>query len=308
MAAPDRSSPRRRLRGIATTALGSSYGLSKRVAQSRMSSSGGRRVVVLSMGKTGSTAIARAAAEATGTRVLQVFRLDRSRLAAAEARYRRLDRETRRLGHASSPSAFPGALHLWESDFLLRHPPTEEAPWDVITTVREPVAQAVSAFFHAALRLGELGDNSDSDADLERLARSMIDQLWLRRPTRWFEREFAPALGIDVYEHPFDPAGGYAIIETPALRVLLLRQESFSAAPHALREFLSLHEPVPVPARNEGSRKEYASAYGEFLEGASFPEAVLNTIYATPYARHFYSESEIVQMKLRWAGPRISSD
>ena len=44
----------------------------------------------------------------------------------------------------------PGALHLWESEYLLRHPPTPAAPWTVITTVREPIAQAVSAFFHGA--------------------------------------------------------------------------------------------------------------------------------------------------------------
>src|SRR4029077_1724323 len=107
-------------------------------------------------GKTGSTALARAISDALGARVFQVFRLNADELRAAERRYR--DGHPR--GRPSSPAPFPGALHLWESEYLLRRPPTPEAPWTVVTTVREPVAQAVSAFFHARGQRGALDDDT----------------------------------------------------------------------------------------------------------------------------------------------------
>ena len=139
------------------------------------------------------------------TRVFQVFRLDAERLAEAEQRYRARSRRARR-GRGRGRLPFPGALHLWESEYLLRHPPTPAAPWTVITTVREPVAQAVSAFFHgarvaacAAIRRRRRSSRS---------SRRSSHEDWIRAPLRWFDREFAPALGIDVFEHPFDPASG----------------------------------------------------------------------------------------------------
>ena len=281
--------------------LDRSYTASKRVAQVRMRGSGARRIVVLSMGKAGSTAIARAIAEPTGVRVFQVFRLDTSRIADAETRYRRLEGNARRPDASRSP--FPGALHLWESEFLLRHPPTPRAPWEVITTVREPVAQAVSAFFHGAPRRGSLR----GDAAVASLTETLIDEHWLRRPLRWFQREFGPALGIDAFEHPFDPSVGYAVIETPAVRVLLLRQETFDVAPEALREFLSLPDAVPIPTRNAAASKEYATAYREFLAQVAFPEAVLHSTYAAPYSRHFYSDAERAHFAQRWGSDARSA-
>lgn len=276
--------------------LGHSYTASKHVAQVKMGRAGVRRIVVFSMGKTGSTAIARTVAEATGAHVFQVFRLDASRLADAEARYRLLHRDARRRGRDASRAPFPGAAHLWESEFLLRHPPTPQAPWEVITTVREPVAQSVSAFFHGARRRGSL----EGDPPVAALTATLLEQRWLRRPLRWFEREFAPALGIDVYDHPFDPSIGSSIIETAAVRVLLLRQESFDVAPTALAEFLSLPRAVSVASRNEAASKEYAAAYRAFLERVAFPDDVLAATYAAPYSRHFYSDAERADFVARW--------
>ena len=82
---------------------------------------GGSPVVVFSMGKTGSTAIARSVQDATGGRVFQVFRLEPARLAEAEERYRAQRKDAPR--PAGDAVAFPGALHLWESEYLLRHLP-----------------------------------------------------------------------------------------------------------------------------------------------------------------------------------------
>ena len=117
------------MRSVARRIVGQSYAASKQLALWRMPRTE-PPLVVFSMGKTGSTAIARAIRDATGDPVFQVFRLEPERLAQAERRYR-----------AAQPRApYPGARHLWESAFLLRRPPRADAPWTVVTTVREPIA------------------------------------------------------------------------------------------------------------------------------------------------------------------------
>jgi len=272
------------MRSIASRVVGRSYPLTKRVAQLRMRGAG-PPVVVFSMGKTGSTAIARAVQDATGRRVFQVFRLDAERLAQAEARYR-----------ANAAPPFPGALHLWESEHLLRRPPSPAAPWTVITTVREPVAQAVSAFFHGSPRRNLLQDVPSVDE----LAKVLLDEGWVRTALRWFDREFAPALGIDVYAEPFDPERGSAELDRPSARVLLLRQENRAEAPEALGRFLGRPGPVEVAARNEAASKEYAARYREFLRCVRLPAAVLDQAYRSRYARHFYADEELEQFRRRW--------
>ncbi len=272
--------------------IGRSYAASKQVALWRM-----RRteppLVVFSMGKTGSTAIARALHDATGDPVFQVFRLEPERLAQAERRYR--------AGHPRAP--FAGAHHLWESEYLLRKPPGERTPWTVITTVREPVAQAVSAFFHGAGRRERLaGDASGSGISVDALVDALVGEQWARPPVRWFDREFAPALGIQVYDRRFDPAVGYAVIDTPAVRVLLLRQENLDAAPVTLARFLHRREPVAVPARNEGAGRNYGARYQEFLAAVRLPDGLLDEAYGSRYARHFYADTELEDFRRRWSG------
>jgi hypothetical protein len=272
------------MREMAGRLAGRSYVVSKRIALARMPGHG-TPLVVFSMGKTGSTAIARAVQDATGRRVFQVFRLDRERLVQAEGRYR-----------AGARPPFPGAMHLWESEYLLRRPPSAAAPWTVITTVREPIAQAVSAFFHASGRRGLPGDDPTPGA----LTETLLGEGWVRTPLRWFDREFAPAFGIDVLSTPFDPELGHLMVEAPTARVLVIRQESLAGAPDALARFLGRPAPVPVPARNEATSKEYAGRYREFLAAVRLPAEVVDQAYASRYARRFYADSELERFRLRW--------
>jgi len=175
----------------------------------------------------------------------------------------------------------------------------------VVTTVREPIAQAVSAFFHGSPRRGLLDDAPSVDT----LAELLVEEGWIRAPLRWFDREFAPALGIDVFAHSFDPDAGFGVIETPTARVLLLRQENLATAPAALAGFLDGEAPVPVAARNQASAKEYGDRYGEFLRDVRVPDPVLDEVYGSRYARHFYADSELVRFRRRWrGGPNHSAE
>jgi hypothetical protein len=194
--------------------------------------------------------------------------------------------------------AFPGASHLWESEHLLRHPPTPDAPWTVITTVREPVAQAVSAFFHAARRSAP---EQIVPAEVPALVERFATDGWARIPLRWFEREFQGAVGFDALAEEFDPEVGWGVVETPAVRLLVLRQESFDRAPSALATFLGLGDPVEIPRRNEGATGPLAAIYQRFLADAALPSSLLDEAYESEYATHFYANDEIARFRRRWS-------
>ena len=317
-------------RATTRSLLGRSYTLSKQVALARMARHREPPTVVFSMGKTGSTAVTRAVQDATGRPVFQVFRLDAARLGPAEQRYRTRAATTASGARREGAVPFPGAYHLWESEHLIRHPPTPSAPWTVITTVREPVAQAVSAFFHAVRRsdpritgtptsvesrsrapetlyapteptelpqLTELTELTEPTA----LTQRFVSENWVQAPLRWFAREFTGAVGFDALAHPFDPGTGWGIVETPAVRLLILRQETFDAAPGALASFLGFPAPVHVPRRNDGARGRFADVYRRFLAEAHLPQELLDQAYASEFAQHFYGPDEIEGFRRRWS-------
>jgi len=283
------SSAARPLRAV----VGRSYRLSRAVAQLRMARAvptGSSPLVVASMGKTGSTALARAVATATGEYVFQVFRLDPDGARAAEARYRAAHPV-----RSPGPAPFPGALHLWESSFLARRAPRPDAPWRVIVPVREPVAQAVSAYFHALAARGVTA------IDPHAARAGLLAEGWLDRPARWFDREVAPILGFDVYSVGSDSGSGVLTAADANVRLLVVRLEDAPTLPAVLGQFLDLAVPVPLPARNTASDRTYADAYRAFTENPGIPLTALDAAYDSRYARRFYSDAEIAAFRDRWS-------
>src|SRR5262245_56784724 len=103
----------------------------------------GRPVVVLTTSKSASTAVYVALRANTPTPVFKVHLLRANALEAAERNYRATDAEAR-------------PRHLFHGCHLVRHMPTPESPWLVVTMVREPIARAVSDFFQTGERFGRL--------------------------------------------------------------------------------------------------------------------------------------------------------
>lgn len=284
-------------RAFARRALGASYPLSKRYAQWSMRGATDRRIIVFTMGKTGSTALARALAQASGERVYQVFRLNAAGVAGAEERFRVQLHERTSVGTRTFP--FPGSMHLWESDFLVNHQPSPRTRWDVVTSVRDPVGQAVSAFFHAQSR--EQQQHID-EPSLEGLRERLLAEGWLQRPMQWFDREFVGGLGIDAFLQPFDPSIGTTKIERDSLRVLLVRQEKLSDTTETLREFLELSQPINIVRRNAARERRNGSTYEEFLDRIRLPVDAVDETYSSQLSRHFYSDVELAHLRSRWTG------
>ncbi len=244
----------------------------------------GPPTVVYAMGKSGTTAVARALRRAGVPNVSQVHNLRTMILEGVEREY-----------VAGDPSARPH--HIWDAQALLFRPASPERPWTVISTVRDPIAIAVAAFFQAAERRGHLGP----DATVASLA-DAFGGAW-DGPLDWFDVQMRKVLGIDVYAHPFDPAVGHATITTDSVRLLLVRQEDLRAPETAVAIGAHVGRPGTIELRtaNVGAEKSYAALYRAFLREMRPPPDAIERVCASRVVQHFYSPAEIDALRARWS-------
>jgi hypothetical protein len=242
----------------------------------------GAPIIVFSMAKTSSSAIIAGLRGAGLDDVHHVHDLDPGFLAAEEADYRWSGRPWR----------------IWDAQQVLRRPPTPSSPWRVVSIVRDPIAQKVSAYFQPAARRGYLHEDTTVGSLMAGFG-DRLDHL----NVRWFETHVEPALGIDVYASDFDPARGYQIIRTPSVHLLLLRCEDLRVAPASLAELVGADRPIEVPHVNVSAEKGYAEIYREFTRALRPSPASLDQAYESRLVRHFYSRDEIDRFRSLWATP-----
>ncbi len=172
-----------------------------------------------------------------------------------------------------------------------------------ITLVREPIARQISLFFQALSSTPEssirLFQRSIADMGFQNALRkhmlSKLDHL-----ETWFENEFLPVTGIDVFRHPFDVEKGYTIIRENGIEVLLMTTEHLSSLEGVIGEFIG-NSDFKLPKENVGAEKDYAKLYQETLDTVEIPREFYDQYYKdSPLMKHFYSEADIERFAARW--------
>ena len=173
-------------------------------------------------------------------------------------------------------------------------------PIKIITLMRDPIATRISAFFH------NLNEQLEDPTDIKGLS---LDDLFeryreeygsLRYYSDWYEIEFSEALGIDIFEYPFDRNKGYGIIKNENIDILLLTLES----PQSVREmaicgFLDMQD-VELDTVNVASTKIYGEKYKKFKKQINISAKVLDANYESRTVRHFYKQDKIAQLRKQW--------
>jgi hypothetical protein len=176
-------------------------------------------------------------------------------------------------------------------------------PLKVITLVREPVANNMSLFFQVVDRY--TGANTQRvDFDIGELTQVFVDRYMHSRPLTWFDAELKRTLGIDVFKYPFPTDIGHTTISSGNIDLLVLRCEldDISKA-RAIADFVGLDE-FEVARSNIAANKPYATRYAEFKERACLPESLLDELYTSKYARHFYADHELERCRAFWRHDR----
>jgi hypothetical protein len=126
------------------------------------------------------------------------------------------------------------------------------------------------------------------------------------RPLTWLDFEFKTIFGIDIYKKPFPVYQGYTVITRGRTHLLILRCElDDQAKAQAISNFLGIKE-LEIKRSNIASEKEYAQQYADFKQQINVPPALLDEMYNSKYARHFYSIEERNQFRARWSGNCVS--
>lgn len=182
-----------------------------------------------------------------------------------------------------------------------------------ITLVRNPVDNLLSTFARSEFvdkpRALAMSPNAALDVAADELAarfRRYMDDGELRRELEWFDAEFRVALGIDVFDFPFDATLGFSRISSSPFDALILRTElSDGDKANAVAQFLNLptfamaHGPVTVSDAPgvAGEQADYREQYRELKRRVVIPRPHWDAIVSSKVARHFITDGELARSR-----------
>jgi hypothetical protein len=160
-----------------------------------------------------------------------------------------------------------------------------------ISLVRDPIARNLSAFFQNYRRTLN-GMEGAQDA-----FKAFLKNYPHRLPTHWLDTEFGKALGVNVYEVPFDKTSRASIWKG----MIIMRDDCPDETKGALLSEL-LGRTIKISRVNVGSDKPYAQLYKEVRNLARFNADFLDSLYDTKFARHFWTDDELSRLRDFWLG------
>ncbi|MCA1619997.1 MAG: putative capsular polysaccharide synthesis family protein [Acidobacteria bacterium] len=175
----------------------------------------------------------------------------------------------------------------------------------VVSLVRDPVARNVSFYFETLDVLWQT-ERAHERIRLERLLAEFHERFGHERGIDWFDNEFKPVLGLDVYKHAFPHDQGYLRIDSGPYEVLIMRHDLDDRLKEKLLAELVGVRVVTLTPKNVSAQKPYAEVYREFLRRVELPEDYVNRLLGSKYARHFYSNEELARFRAKWLKGRAT--
>lgn len=176
--------------------------------------------------------------------------------------------------------------------------------WNIITLVRDPVAQNISRFFQS-VEYEEIISNARKRTEAGALGLDELVDVFIKKwkkdnPFIWFEKQLKPVFDIDVFSMPFPREKGFDIIRKGRFSVLIIRLEDMDrCAGEALEEFLGIPG-LELVKSNVGSKKWYSGIYKEFTSKAVLPREYFDNMYNSKWVEHFYSPEETRAFRAMW--------
>ena len=177
--------------------------------------------------------------------------------------------------------------------------------WKIITMVRDPIARQVSDLFeNLDFIMPDVSSQSEASAK-QRICDYLHERFGKFDESEdyvctWFDRELKTTFGIDIFQHKFNPTKGYEIYRTGTADILLIRLEELNrVAGEAIKEFLGIASFSLVPS-NRAVDKDIYPLYRKVLDCFRLPNEILDRVYGSRFAKHFYSPEEISAFRQRW--------
>lgn len=251
-----------------------------------------KTVVVLQMGKVGSSSVVRSIRESSFRgHVFQLHIIDREDI----------DRAVSRIRASARPILDE---HLVYSRALHAKLLNATRPIRIVTLTREPIARALSFVFQDLQRqVGqELTSPGASRQFTEAVRSKLEDGSPHADPSAWFDTQVKQPFGIDVFSKPFDYEQAATVINGDRASVLVARMEDLgeSDCEGAISEFVGANCNLTRDSANVGVDKKHGEIYRTLQESFRLPSSDLDRLVATRYFRHFYQD-RIAKTIQRWS-------
>lgn len=227
--------------------------------------------------------------------------------------------------HNLNPDLPPGIRVSGSGRWAMEKIVRRRKPAKLISLVRNPFDTMASVFakssFDAAIVTGQAEEYARQQRSADELGRQFIEN-YLKNDRyleqlAWFESEYRPALGIEVYNHPFDKQRGFARIDEGPYSALILKTELDDASKASLvGEFLGLRDFQMLPPDEvayptyktgftpgiPGTQAPYGADYERLKSGLTIPEEYWNNIVNSRFARHFFTSEELAASRSKLVG------
>jgi len=254
-------------------------------------------VVVFSVQKTASTAVAEALRAIEGQAVFHFHYLDEN--------YKHTIGAAMRWPEITQPGQNDAGLRAFGVAFtsaLMR----EHRRLKVISLVRDPIARNISSYFENLDRLWNV-EQAHDHFDVGRLLAEFHSRFDHDEGANWFDREFKTVLGMDIYEYPFPRDAGFLRIDSGPYEVLIMRHDLNDRLKEKCVAELIGCPAISIVPRNVGAQKSYAHLYQEFLGRLELTEKYVDHQLGSKYARHFFGPDEIARLRARWIHGRAKT-
>jgi hypothetical protein len=175
----------------------------------------------------------------------------------------------------------------------------------IITLVRDPFERNLSMYFqdlpYWVSAYVELNPGRMRDEGFDLLFDAFSEMFPHEYPTQWFGAELKALTGIDVFEYDFSHEQGFARIQKGSFDVMVLRADRVTSLQAELGAFLG--NSVSLDETNRGNHKWYGSVYETFKQTYRPPERLVEAVFSSPVARHFFSEVERDVMRAKASNP-----
>ncbi|MEM0986152.1 MAG: putative capsular polysaccharide synthesis family protein [Pseudomonadota bacterium] len=168
-----------------------------------------------------------------------------------------------------------------------------------ISLVRDPIARNISAYFQ---NLGTFIDTLEAgtDSEAEDLFVDFMDRYPHFFPVKWYEREYAQHLGIDVFQGRFRHQAGYQLSHHE--RIVIFKTDTPDEVKSSVLTRV-LGFTVDVRPTHASADKDYADDYDAVRSLARFEPALLDRVYGSAFVKHFWESDAIEQMRAKWLKP-----
>jgi len=240
---------------------------------------GKKIVIVYQMGKVGSASYTKTLKEVPGLKVCHVHRMNDEHTEYMIARH---------LQGGALKRAFIEREWQAIADFVKgagKH-------IYLLSAMRNPLARNMSAFFQHL----RTGGGEDVEALMERFLASYSHEI----PEKWFDGQFRDALGIDIFDHPFDRGRGCGGFVQGRYHCLLLTAETDDSKKiEAINTFLGINLKSML-LRNVGAAKDYSETYRKFKDRIRLPASYVNARLDNKVTRYFYTPEQIDDFRAAW--------